>query len=115
MIGDTFKHDGGKSRLTLVPEEVIWAIAAVREHGCKVYGDPEGWKQVEIERYRDAAYRHWLKYLREPEGADEESGLPHLWHVACNVAFLIELENAPEKQEAIAEDVEQEKQIKGFR
>jgi hypothetical protein len=26
-------------------------------------------------------------------GVDEESGLPHLWHLACNIAFLIEMED----------------------
>lgn len=101
MIGDRFKHDSGKTRLTLVPQEIIWAIAKVREHGCKVYGDSESWRKVETERYRDAAYRHWLKYLAEPNGMDEESGLPHLWHVACNISFLIELNAA-----AATEDID---------
>ena len=41
---------------------------------------------------RDALYRHWLNYLDDPKGVDEESGLPHLWHLACNAAFLIEME-----------------------
>lgn len=91
MIGDSYKHDAGKPRLTLVPQEIIWAIAAVRAHGCQVYGDSESWRKVEPERYRDAAYRHWLRYLAEPDGVDDESGLPHLWHVACNVAFLVEV------------------------
>ena len=27
--------------------------------------------------------------IKEPDGVDSESGLPHLWHIACNVAFLI--------------------------
>lgn len=25
-------------------------------------------------------------------GIDEDSGFPHLWHIACNVAFLLELD-----------------------
>ena len=54
--------------------------------------DPDNWKKVEIGRFRDAAYRHWLAYLDDPGGVDPESGYPHLWHCACNIAFLIEME-----------------------
>lgn len=86
------KADAGKARLTLVPRGIVWAIAAVREYGTEKYGDPENWRNVESERYRDALYRHWLAYLDDPQGVDVESGLPHLWHLACNAAFLIEME-----------------------
>lgn len=85
------KNDQGKLRPTLVPEGLIWAVSAVREYGCQKYKDPENWKQVEPQRYKDALYRHWLKYLSGEE-LDKESQLPHLWHLACNVAFLIEME-----------------------
>lgn len=87
------KADAGKPRLTLVPPRIIWDIAAVREYGCRKYGDPENWRRVEPQRYKDAAYRHWLAYLADPSGTDEESGLPHLWHCCCNLAFLCELED----------------------
>ena len=90
--GDTAKDDAGKPRLSLVPRKIIWAIAAIREYGNKKYGDTNNWKKVEPERYRDAAYRHFMRYLDDPTGLDEESGLPHLWHLACNVAFLCEME-----------------------
>lgn len=86
------KADAGKPRLTLVPRRIIWDIARIREHGTAKYGDPENWKKVEPERYRDAMMRHMLAYLDDPGGVDEESGLPHLWHLACNVAFLCEME-----------------------
>lgn len=91
------KADEGKLRLTLVPSGIIRAIARVRMYGNAKYpeGGPDNWKQVEKERYRDAMYRHMLAYLDDPEGIDEESGLPHLWHLACNVAFLIEKEDHP--------------------
>lgn len=87
------KADAGKPQLTLVPRAILPAIARVREYGTKKYGDPENWRQVDKQRYRDAAFRHLLSYLDDPTGNDEESGLPHLWHVACNVAFLCELED----------------------
>lgn len=64
---------------------------AVRMFGCAKYHDPDNWRQVESQRYRDALYRHWLAYLKG-EQCDQESGLPHLWHLACNAAFLIEME-----------------------
>lgn len=87
----TAKADGGKLRPTLVPTGMILAVAAVREYGCQKYSDPDNWKRVEPQRYRDALYRHWLAYL-SGETHDEESGLPHLWHLATNAAFLIEMD-----------------------
>lgn len=86
------KADAGKPKLSLVPPQIIFDIAAVREFGNSKYGDSENWKTVEVERYRDAAFRHLLRYIQDPNGVDEESGLSHLAHLACNVAFLCELE-----------------------
>lgn len=91
------KADVGKAKLSLVPTEIIYAIARVREYGNKKYHDPDNWKTVEVERYRDAAFRHLLSYLKEPDGVDSESGLPHLWHLACNVSFLVALEGVDEE------------------
>ena len=86
------KRDAGKPQLTLVPTQIITDIARVREFGVAKYHKRDSWKQVEIQRYRDALFRHLLLYLNDPKGVDDESGLPHLSHVACNVAFLCELE-----------------------
>lgn len=92
MINQTAKADAGKPKLTLVPRQIIYDIAEVREYGNKKYGNPENWKTVEIERYRDAAFRHFMAYLDNPYGTDAESGIEHLKHLACNIAFLCELE-----------------------
>lgn len=87
------KADAGKPRPTLVPVSLIEAVTAVRMYGNEKYHDPENWRQVEPQRYQDALYRHWLSYLKG-EQCDPESGLPHLWHLACNAAFLIEMEGS---------------------
>lgn len=86
------KADAGKPKLTLVPRKMLPMIARVREYGTEKYGNSENWRKVEIQRYRDAAFRHFLAYLDDPQGVDEESGLPHLAHLACNIAFLCEME-----------------------
>ena len=86
------KADNGKPRLTLVPRKIIFDIARVREYGNQKYKSPDNWKLVDPQRYRDAAFRHFLAYLDDPRGRDAESGLPHLWHLACNIAFLCEME-----------------------
>lgn len=92
MNNQDIKSDAGKAQLTLVPRQILFDVAEIREYGMKKYGERESWKDVEIERYRDAAFRHFLAYLDEPKGVDAESGLPHLSHLACNIAFLCELE-----------------------
>lgn len=91
MMNDNAKADQGKVRPTLVPASLVLAVAEVREYGCKKYNDPNNWRKVEPQRYRDALYRHFLAYL-SGEKHDKESGLPHLWHMACNIAFLVKLE-----------------------
>lgn len=94
MNDQTAKADAGKLQLTLVPRTLIRAVARVRMYGNAKYpnGGVDNWKRVEPQRYRDAMFRHLLAYLDDPQGVDEESGLPHLWHMACNCAFLCELE-----------------------
>ena len=86
------KADAGKERLTLVPMQIVFDIAKVREFGTAKYKDPDNWKRVEPERYREAAFRHFLRYIDDPLGVDEESGLPHRFHLECNLAFLAEME-----------------------
>ena len=100
----TIKKDAGKIRPTLVPRQIIRAIAVVRGYGVEKYGSAENWKAVEPERYRDAMFRHMLAYLDDPDGVDRESGLPHLWHLATNAAFLIELDHAMPQGENLEKD-----------
>ena len=98
LSDQSIKADAGKPKLTLVPQQIIFDIARVREYGLNKYGTSESWKSVDIQRYRDAAYRHFLAYLADPNGVDQESGLSHLSHLACNVAFLCELEKHNRKE-----------------
>lgn len=86
------KADAGKPRPTLVPVSAVRAIMAVREYGCQKYHDPDNWRKVDPQRYRDVACRHLLDYLEDHQAKDAESGLPALWHLLCNIAFLVEME-----------------------
>lgn len=91
MIGDQFKYDNDKPQLDLVPMGIVEAIGYIRSYGIKKYTDPDGWKKVEVRRYIAATLRHWIEFMRDNHSVDKESGLPHLWHCACNMAFLVEL------------------------
>ena len=97
------KRDEGKLELSMVPSQIIRDIAEVRMYGNKKYGSPTNWKKVEPPRYRDAAYRHLLAYIDNPAGVDEESGIPHIKHLACNIAFLCEMEKWGDGKEIIRE------------
>ena len=90
-LDQTAKADNGKLQLSLVPMDILTAIARVREYGNRKYKCPDNWKNVEPQRYIDATLRHMVAFVNNPKSVDEESGLPHLWHIACNVAFLVSL------------------------
>ena len=97
MNDQSVKADAGKLKVTLTPRQIIWDIAEVREYGNAKYpdGGPNNWMNVEPQRYRDALLRHLLLYFDNPKSVDEESGITHLKHAACNIAFLCEMENNP--------------------
>lgn len=88
---DTAKSDTGKPRLSLVPPEIIRAVCRVREYGTAKYHDPDNWRRVEPQRYHEAMLRHVLACWEDPWAVDPESGLPHIEHVATNIAFLLEM------------------------
>lgn len=98
IVTPAAKFDEGKIRPTLVSPALIEAVATVREYGVEKYKDPENWRGVEASRYYDALWRHLLA-IGKGETVDPESNIPHLWHVACNVNFLIEMEREREKNE----------------
>lgn len=85
------KTDAGKIRPTLVPPALIEAVAAVREYGCSKYHAPDNWRRVEPQRYWEATLRHALAAWDNYEAIDDESGLPHLAHMACNIAFILQI------------------------
>ena len=85
------KDDKGKAKLSLVPVQIIRDIAVVREYGTEKYHDPDNWRKVELQRYVDAFYPHWLSFIEDHRSKDAESGIEHYKHMACNMAFICEL------------------------
>lgn len=84
----TAKADDGKLEIDLVPMQIVKDIAEVRMYGNRKYGDPNNWKKVELRRYINALLRHTLAFAETANSIDEESGLPHYKHIACNAAFI---------------------------
>ena len=85
------KQDKDKIRLELVPMEILNAIGRVRTYAREKYPDTQSWRTVEKERHVGSLLRHLVAY-RQGEDVDQESGLKHLEHLACNLAFILELE-----------------------
>lgn len=82
------KSDAGKLQLSTVPPELVKAVAAIRAYGNSKYSDPDNWRWVDPERFHEAMLRHTLAVWEDWRAVDPESGLPHLWHLLCNGAFL---------------------------
>ena len=82
------KFDGGKPRPSTAPVEAIEAIMATRGYGLAKYAEAEDWRSIEPERWHEALLRHVLAIWEDPTHIDEESGLPSIWHVMTNGAFL---------------------------
>lgn len=85
------KDDGGKARYDLIPPELLEATAAVLTFGAAKYGERNWEKGMNWGRPFAALMRHMWAWWRG-EKADPETGMSHLWHASCCIAFLIAFE-----------------------
>jgi hypothetical protein len=85
------KFDSGKVPLHLFPRAALWSISEVLAFGAQKY-DAWNWaKGMAWSRLHGAALRHLTQWF-DRDGVDEESGLSHLAHAGCCIAFLIAYE-----------------------
>lgn len=97
MKDQSTKKDAGKLRMELIPTSAMKSLGRVLTFGAKKYS-PNSWKKVEADRYIGALLRHIVRFMDDPLGKDDESGLYHIEHVLCNAAFLNDfVQNSPER------------------
>lgn len=108
IIQDKVKDTKGKAKLHLIPQQILYDIAEVREYGNIKYptGGEDNWKLGDPKDYLDAAYRHLTKMVRDGmDSKDEESGIEHYKHFATNAAFICGFMGG--EHEDVSRDVEQ--------
>lgn len=85
------KYDAGKARYDLLPPEFLEATAQVLTFGANKYGERNWELGMNWGRPFAALMRHMWAWWKG-EKADPETGMSHLWHAACCLAFLIAFE-----------------------
>lgn len=89
------KDDAGKMRYDLMPFDALDEVARVLTFGIQKYPKPEeNWRvnsaPEDIKRYEAALLRHMSEHMQGRE-TDDETGLPHMAHIATNALFIIAL------------------------
>lgn len=82
------KFDAGKIRMDLVPMDAVMAAAAVFTYGAIKYDDWNWAKGMPRGRLLAAMQRHAAAVQLGIE-LDDESGLPHTWHMLCCNMMLV--------------------------
>lgn len=85
------KFDSDKARYDLIPPEIEEALAKVLTYGALKYGDRNWERGMKWSRPYAAMRRHMAAWWGG-EGVDKETGMSHLAHAACCVAFLVAYE-----------------------
>ena len=105
--GGGLRFNDGKNPLELVPPSLIFAVGEVLKAGAAKYA-PRNWERgMSHTTVLGCLLRHVFKYASPfHSDFDEETGLHHLWHAACNVAMLIEYQQTcPELDDRIKYDM----------
>lgn len=86
-VSKGIKYDKGKVRLELYPPEALFATAQVLTVGATKY-DARNWEEgLHFSRVFGALMRHLWAWWKG-ENTDPETGLNHLHHAGCCIAFL---------------------------
>ncbi len=95
------KYDHGKTRLELIPPELLFSVGEVLTYGAKKYKDRNWEVGMHWSRVFGALMRHlwawWGGRGPTPKSflfgdLDEETKFSHLWHAGCCLTFLIAYE-----------------------
>ena len=83
------KHDSDKTPCELLSPTAMLGTAEVLAFGAKKYA-PNNWRKgLAWSRVIGAILRHMYAFM-QGEDLDQETGLPHLDHAACEIMFLQE-------------------------
>lgn len=85
------KFDADKARYDLIPPEIEEAIAKVLTFGAVKYGERNWELGMKWGRPYAALRRHMAAWW-SGEDHDPETGMPHTWHAACCIAFIVAFE-----------------------
>lgn len=83
------KHDLGKPPISMISRTALEAEAYALAFGAQKY-DAYNWRKgFKWSRLIDSALRHMIAF-NDGEDLDPESGLTHLAHARCCLAFLLD-------------------------
>lgn len=85
------KFDQEKLPFHLLPPELLEGISAVLQFGAVKYSERNWELGMAWSRPFGALMRHMWAWWRG-EDVDPETGMSHLWHAGCCIAFLIAYE-----------------------
>lgn len=81
------KYDADKPPMALLDSAYLEGVARVLGFGASKYAAHNWRSGIAYSRLISAAYRH-LGAINKGEDVDEESGLPHAYHLGCCSMFL---------------------------
>lgn len=93
---DDASNEAQKLNTLLLHRDLANALEAVNRvlhWGCNERQPPyleTGWKDVPLDKYKQALLRHQSEWLKDPSSLDAESGKLHLAHMATNALILLQ-------------------------
>ena len=81
------KHDAAKPKMHLIDAFWYEDVARVMTYGAQKYAE-ENWRKLTSRSRVVSALERHLQEIKKGNYIDEETGLPHAAHIACNTMFL---------------------------